>query len=485
MQPFATEFPIKRFSASAAFVAEVVAWLRGTNYSTVLSSGAQGEFEGENVHLRAASGEELRLRELKGASGQQAIGFRHDLPDEQGRLWRTECVVKFDSGDDEDIIRFRTQCLANSPGAILETPRKPYLIKSLINNGFGGTDGTFQVKDAPHFLADNAAGVESARLVVEGRATVNLPIIYISTSHRGWWAISKNDIEKMAYDMGGVAHVVVEPSRSFSMRLREASAGRNVYGGTIGVFLPQRGFVRRHYIGWQIDNGRALIEAAKGTATALRAQAPALGWDWLELQERALRLQHDTYKGALKASDAENLFDAYVKQLGELKSENDALKKQLMAQSIDAYEENDQTGDLDFAKRLGPEIYPGEIYDRLRLAAQSAISIADSTGLDARSRVMFERVIDKIPRSPALDELLQDLARSTKNPKRIASDLTDLLCRHGYQAKSENKHVRLEPLPDFGGLNSITVSKTPSENRGLENQRKQIERTLGIGKLPK
>jgi len=486
MQPFATEFPIEKFNNSAAFVAEVVAWLRGTTYSTVLNSTNDGAVQNENAHLKAESGEELRLRELKGREGLQAIGFRHDLPDDRGRLWRTECVLKHaDELHEQNIIRFRTQCLAITPGAHLDIPRKPYLIKSLLNSGMGGLDDAFLVTDKPHYLDESEDGIEAARKAVVGQATRRLPVIYISSSDSGGWAFSRTEIEKLAYDVGGVAHVVVEPSRKFSIQLRDASAGRNVYGGTVGIFIPQRGLVRRHYLGWQIENAKALIDAVKATATSLRAQAPASGWDWLELQERALRLQHETYKGALKASDADALFDEYVKQLDELKSENSRLKDQLSIQSVDVMRDDDRGGVVDFVERVGPELYLGEIYDRLRLAAQNTISSADAIGLDDRSRVILSRIIDRVPRSPALDELLGDLARSTRNPKRIAADLTDLLCRHGYKSKSENKHIRLEPLDGFDGIGSITIPKTPSENRGLQNQCKQIERTLGIGKLPK
>ena len=63
----------------------------------------------------------------------------------------------------------------------------------------------------------------------------------------------------------------------------------------------------------------------------------------------------------------------------------------------------------------------------------------------------------------------------------MTTELTELLARHGYHEKSDNKHVRLEA--DLAGLDTITVSKTPSDDRGLKNLRKQVERTLGLTKL--
>ena len=86
--------------------------------------------------------------------------------------------------------------------------------------------------------------------------------------------------------------------------------------------------------------------------------------------------------------------------------------------------------------------------------------------------------------SPALGELSQDLARATKDPNRVASELISLLGRHGYSEKSDNKHIRLEANKGYDGLDAITLPKTPSENKGLKNLRKQIERWFRKSEQP-
>jgi hypothetical protein len=121
--------------------------------------------------------------------------------------------------------------------------------------------------------------------------------------------------------------------------------------------------------------------------------------------------------------------------------------------------------------------------DRLRLAVDFCRNRADQEGLDPRSKVIFESLANVLPSSLGLSELLEDLKRSTKDPKRVAAELTTLLLRHGYREKSDNRHVRLEAKEDYQGLAAITLPKTPSDDRGLKNLRKQIERTLGIAKL--
>ncbi|NJO56772.1 MAG: hypothetical protein HC834_11120 [Rhodospirillales bacterium] len=400
-------------------MAEVIAWLQGTSYSTVLASGSDKELDGENAHLRSPAGEELRLRELRGSDNWSAIGFRHDFPDPQGRLWRTEGVLRRLAAEGgQNLIRLRTQCLAGTPSASLERPRKPYLIKALLKNGWGGADALLLVSDQPVWLADTDEGLGTARAVTLGEATKWLPTVYISAKGNRAWHLSQGDIERLAYDLGGIAHVVVEPDRAFSFRLRDETGGRNVYGGAVGLAAPGQGIIRRYHLGWRVQDENELAAAVKEAVTSLRGQMPAFGWDWTELQERALRAQREAYKGALSAAESDALFNDYIKQLEDLRAENRQLQEQLRSRPVSSEIGTDEE---DFSNEnlvgiIGPEFYSGEISDRLRLAAKTTLSVADQIGLDARSKVILHRIVDRLPVSPALRELLEDLARATKDP---------------------------------------------------------------------
>lgn len=486
MLPFITEFPILRSSNKAAFPAEVFAWLRGMAGSTVLNSTSEREFDGENVHFITSTGEELRMRELVSDGEWKAIGFRHDMPDEQGRVWRTEAVLRR-GGDDilHDLIRIRTQCLAKQAGAIVQTPKKPFLIKSLLSGEWGGVDGELCVCDKPFWLGENEEDLDLAKLVLHGKASEFLPIVYISATGDERWLFNKSEIEKLAYDLGGVVHVVVEPSRNFSFQLRDQSSGKNVYGGTVGLALPQGGFVRRFFLSQRFESARDILEGIRGDAIRFRAHMPSIGWDWTDFQEYALRRQRETLRSSLSQVDADQLFEEFTKQLDDLQEENKQLKDQMASQiRIDAAEDQGGAANDRPLKSVGKEIYPGEVLDRIRFAAETALLFAEAEGIDERSRAIWRKIVDCVPRSSALDELLSDLVRATKDAKRMASEIGELLQRHGYRDKSDKNHICFEPQNEFVGLRSITISKTPSDRRGLVNARKQIERTLGIGKLP-
>jgi hypothetical protein len=282
----------------------------------------------------------------------------------------------------------------------------------------------------------------------------------VSSTGDSSWLLSRQEIEKLAYDLGGVAHVVVEPDRAFSFFLRDKTEGRNAYGGTVGLSVPRLGIVRRYYLGWQIRNVNELSAAVRSAALALRSQMPAYGWDWTELQEQALRDQRERERNRLSAREIEMLCR---EEIYNLQDRIRQLKQQLSASQIASLGTDETEFSIEnLVKSVGPEIYPGEISDRLRFAAKTTLSFAEQIGLDSRSKAILRRVVERIPASPALFELSKDLERATKDPKRAAVELTSLLARHGYSKKSENKHIRLEAKNGFDGLGTITLPKTPS-----------------------
>lgn len=477
--PFITEFPVEPVT-TADFISQVIAWLRGMATSTVLEQYSVGDLAGESANLRAITGEELHLRQSSDEG--RAVGFRHDMPDQMGRLWRTEAVLSYGHAPAKSsLVRIRTQCLARELGARLENPRKPYFVKQILQDGWGGLDGALRVTDQANWLSDDDEGLLLATESVLGRSTSALPVVYISATGPAKWLLSTIEIEKLAYDLGGIAHVVVEPSRAFSFGLRDQTDGKNPYGGSIALSAPGRGVIRRLHFGWLFDDSADLVNAIRSAAFEHGSYITARGWDWTELQEQALRAQRERERGRTSAEEIEQL---YKEEIASLQERIKEMQGQLSALA----EGHDTSRRVEFPveqiiKRIGPEIYRGELLDRLHLAARIAFKMADQIGLDERSRYVLGEVNSKLPWSPELSHLEEGLRRATKDAKRISAEVVALLGRHGYSQKSDNKHIRLEANETFGGLGTITIPKTPSDSRGLANQRTQIEKTLGLTSL--
>ena len=95
----ATEFPVKGTLSRSQFIAEIVAWLRGNSSSSVLDDGGALDADEVFAHLTSPTGEALKFREVD-SGGSKLVGFRHDLPDAEGRVWRTEGVLSLGAQED-------------------------------------------------------------------------------------------------------------------------------------------------------------------------------------------------------------------------------------------------------------------------------------------------------------------------------------------------------------------------------------------------
>ncbi len=215
MAQFFTEFPCKNSIENTAFTECVVTWLKGVQGSTILDKlteciGTKGD--DDEVYVASQSGESLVFRRVEEESGRYAIGFRHELPDEQGHLWRTEAVLRH--SDPDSFVTVRVTCLSTEDGTLVLEPKRPYLVKLMLQQAWGADDGDVVVADHPHMISESQLNLASKAVL--GEASLLLPTVYVSARQDEEYAV---DIDKLAYDLGGIAHVLVEPNRDFSFRL--------------------------------------------------------------------------------------------------------------------------------------------------------------------------------------------------------------------------------------------------------------------------
>lgn len=479
--PFETEFPVA-MDSPYGFVAQVIAWLRGNNNSRVLEATRDADLDTDHATIRTDDGESLALRVLRSEGVAEAVGFRYDIPEaKHGRFWRTEAVLRWvGQGSGEGLLRLRGTCLPLQAGAVLERPKKPFLIKTLLAEARGGIDGLIAVKDAPHRLPGTEEGLLLARFALEGGASNLLPVVYVSQAENVAQRIPLHELNRLARHLGGVAHVLTEPDRNFSFSLRDLMDGRNPSGGVVAIAVPGKGILRRVWLGPLVPDVAALLHMTAEAAIALRSAMPATGWDWTALQDASLRQQRDRERGLLAENAERQGYEAlYEEQITNLKDRIAELEGDLQMARASASAQQDRAA-ADLPMGLIQEIYAGELVDRLRMAAERTLSDAERDGLDRRSIAVLQAFLAAYPQAQARADLIADVGRATRDPARLAAQVERLLLRHGYVGKSNNKHVRLEAAPGFAGLASLTIPKTPGEYRGLKNQCGDILNALGL-----
>jgi len=476
MSIFATEFPVDPAIQKADFVALTLSWIRGMQHSGILEEKDSIANYDDEVTIEAANGESLSMREV-GIEDGFVVGARHEIPDRQGRLWRTECTLTHRNS--EAYLRVRGQCLGTVAGAVIATPKKPFLIKEAIREKWGVQDGLFPVSDKPIHLQDGQ--LEVASIIIRGDTRASLPILYVSrTNADETWL----DCERLAFDLGGVAHVVVEPSRAFSFKLMDECGGANPYGGTIGICIEGKGVVRRFYLGGLFATETSLADAIKKFVVELvSSRNAAKGWEWQELQEEQAKLLR------AKLSDnnqsdyivlLEQEIEAKEETIQNLKTQNQKLREdqetslkmgeELLAPSV--------------AARIGEPLFEGEFSDRLFVVLRDLL---DSPGfeIDDRSKEVIRRVVERYSLSGNAKELQDELKSASTDSRNGVGRTKTTLRRLGFTISTDGKHGKATPSDELFGVRPITIANTPSDWRSLKNAVSQIMGAMALTRLLK
>jgi hypothetical protein len=457
MSTFQTEFSIKPGIKLTDFEDIVIEWISGNQYSALKRQLASLVGNADDRTVRDDSGEALVFKRLTDSKGFIA-GARHEIPDDAQRLWRTEVVCRVQEGL-ASAVSVRVQCLATDLSVRAKPPKRPYIVKLMLHNAWPISAGKIFVSDTPFlFPASEAAEIAEA---VSGTAGLSHPVVYLSRDDNDELAL---DPDKLAYDLGGVAHVLVEPSRLFSFKLMDLTDGKNPYGGTVGISVSGGGCIKRLFIGSEIRDGRELERAVISFASQIvSSQRLALGCDWQNLQE----LQTFRAKSEIE-SQVDAKVNAYIEAFDQ---ENRSLKEKvrLLEEEIAELAKVGGRDESDRGLRVGsaPEIYPGEVRDRLRFGIECLLSAQKLES--ARAKFVLQGLLAEYPYSGGARALYEQIKAAGKDTSEMPQRLGGLLSGLSFESRSDGKHTVFSPPEGLGGIGPITVPKSPSEYKAGRN----------------
>lgn len=476
MTIFSTEFAVRKEIDRGQFAAQVIAWVKGMNASTLFDNKtALSEFSDEAT-VESPSGEKLTLKECSIGEG-FIIGARHEMPDVDGRIWISEVTLA--SKDSISALRVRTQCAIVKGGAKAQTPKKPYFVKLAIEDGWPVEDGDFVLSQVPLFL--NTGDVDLASKIVLGGVVSELPIVYISKRDDEKTIFSDKELNDLAFRLGGVAHVVVEPSRAFSKRLMMHAGGRNPYGGSLAVCVSGHGVVKRYFIGNLFADSEAISEAVYAFSSQyVTNRKPRIGVDWqnvIEESSRILRRQLD--EGTLKLDKWLEAFDEKDnekdKMIADLREQLDKLQEEYLETS----KNESSISFKQIASLLGNELYKGEFVDRIRSIL--VLSLA-ADGVHPRTLEMCRRIVNGISWSGGADRLQSRLKVAGRDNSKADERIIEILLELGYEKRHSSGHPVCTPEKLFG-LSSQTMSSSSSDHRAGKNASQRIIRDMGLDAL--
>lgn len=467
MLSFATEFPIEHAHASGEFLRAIQTWILGSPHTQLgqddladLSSLSESR-----IHKGKESIDALRVS----ATDEESAGIRYTRRDD-GLEWVTTAVFSRTASD--SWVGIRVSCESSHPAVRLPPAKKPILVRTLLNDLGGASDGALPVGTSPLRLED--ADIDLAARLIAGRSGSRLPIVYVSAGFQGSHIL---DGDRLANELAGMAHVVVEPNRPFSLRLKFEVGSENVYGGTVGVYWPDGGGRRSFFIGREFESpdqvARAVFDEIQAALTNRR---PFDRCTWASVQEFASRqaLQALRASGSQEVSKYIETFDrelaARTERLDDADKEIARLRTELRI-----YEARLASGTGSLLQTGNEQdLYPNEVFGIVRDAVAEAVTRVPA---DSRRQHVLAAVVEANPANEdigaAMREQLKQLLRGSKGmDAKMKRGLEEM----GFSFTEEGKHYKLVFQDD--DRYTFTLPKSGSDHRGGLNAAGDIGRLL-------
>ena len=461
MLVWSTQIPILPTRTIDELASLCAKWITGSPHSSWTIDRVPAASEGEIV-ATDHDGQKISVGRITSGEN-EFFGFRHHWRDAENREWITEIMGW--RAKSTFLVGVHLDCQTSGVGVRVTEPKKPYIVRQILEELGGDMDGEFQVSSDPRILTEGE--IDIAKRVLTGETRHYLPVIYISSTWRNCPAL---DAEKLAQWTGGMAHVVVEPSRAFSFILAGRVAMNNPYEGAVSINWPAGGGAPSRFFPYRFgDPVRYASAIAKILRKALanRRPDPRITWDYLrELQFRN-RINQLKEVGTASVDEYIEAFDQErkltTKRADDLEDENSRLKQQLASyESQKAYA---QARDGEFLQTPEErELFPGEFSDILVRALNRA---RDNSQPDGRVRAVLSAFIKANAETGESDRIENQIREAIRNCNDLGSNERRAMEEAGFSISEEGKHYKLV----FRGDDRYTFSmaKTGSDWRGMKN----------------
>lgn len=347
-------------------------------------------------------------------------------------------------------------------GSKVDVIKKPRVINDIIKGLGGHYDGDcFAVKAEPHWI--DPIDIEFIADAILNKSNNTLPIIYISRNLNNWSPVNPGDIGVL---LGGMAHVIVEPSIEFSHQISRLTSKKNAYRGAVGIYWPN---------GW---NHRILPQNPeemqkeifdKIAEHSLYYILPThLTFDGLKSLKTVATIER--MKREKTVSETE-LLEIYTTELEEKNKRVNELESllQKLTQRV-AQLSAKPAGGIITEPDL-PEFYPAEflgiIYDAIKAYQRTIPS-------DSRRRVIIDKFLECNDKPDNISQIIDNMKKIFKSSPQV-QEVIRRLVGLGFEVDHSGKHPKIS-IPGYNL--SYTIPSTPSDQRGAENNVSGIKNKL-------
>lgn len=350
----------------------------------------------------------------------------------------------------------------------------------ILNNDFGAIFG-LKIQNKPHYLEDTQQDIELAAKIINENLDCHLPVIYISSDKRGFYFLSDNEIMRLAKELAGIAHIVIEPNYNFSVKLSRLTNHANPYLGHIGVY-------------WTNGNGRnifydkstyQLFDTIKNTiisSVSNRRSLDICTYNFIQNQYAIYQQKEQSEIGELftAASNETEQWKNKVKFLEDkLKEAEDEIKrlKQELNSSNKIFNINQHSTNALILNCHEKDLYSSEIKDIILTILEESKN--SNEPYDRRIHILnsiLEQNSICGEGKQLRDTIKKVLHGYTKLDKKTERDLKGI----GFQISDEkNKHIKISFNGDVRYSYALTATGGDSQSGG-QNAATKLCRLLGL-----
>ena len=457
MLVWSTQFPVIPTYSADDLLQLCAKWLRNSPHEGSIAqipSAMEGEIVSATKELHR-----VEVGKIKTPEGTY-LGFRHLWRDAESREWATEVCGW--SRNHQFLIGVHLHCQATDTGVHLPKPKKPYIVKLLLEEFGGDVDGEFQVTDTPITLKESE--VDTAVRLLRGEMDLHLPVVYASTTWRNQPHFQPTQLAQWA---AGMAHVVIEPSRRFSFILASRINGLNPYEGAVAICWPRGSGRSTRLFPYPFPTPVRFASAiADQLRRALASRRPDYHCTWDYLRELIFRERIKDLKLAgetgvqrfVEAFDAEmratkNRLEEADREIARLKSE---LARRVRDERI--------SPDALLSRGKERDLFGGEHRDILIAALQEAHRRVQPGGRVASVLHSLIEANRPVGEGQRIENCIRDTLQNCHDlGKRERRQLEEV----GFTITDDGKHLKLV----FRGDDRYTfpMAKTGSDHRGMKN----------------
>lgn len=470
---YSCEFPLANAAALDQVPDLIREWVVGSQHYPWESVG-ELEFPEENEEIVISENAGHKASMAKVSDGEcRAVGIKHVWIEEKEREWTTEVVASQRDGS-PPWVSVKLFCDLLRPGGVIPQPRKPYVVRLLAESkgGSPGKDGPFTVANKPFILPDDS--VDIAANIFTGKCGNEMPVVYVSLDTSGHPTV---DVDSLAKWLSGIAHVVVEPSRQFTMKARTASGGNNCYGGAIGIYWPRGDGEHVRIMPWEVRRyPQTENHISQKIRSALLLTGSKNGYSWIEIKDLLAKRHLDRVRGSDTSSVEEYVaaFDeqnqALEAKIRELHRQNDALKGTLLG-----YQSAKSDSDVSLGAGTEQEFYNGEMSDLILIALKALRSnVAD----DSRSAMLIDSLLSANRPTGEQIKMSESIKRVFSDGGKLTGQSLSELKSLGFTITEEGKHYKAVYCDDQRF--TFSLPKTPGDHRSGKNAEHDILNKVGL-----